>query len=201
MTTVYTSTASSTATSTGNYVYTGTTSGGTTGTTTIGTGASLSWDYDDISYNPVITSRLLQEGRKYDLPDGSKLEIDDNGNFIINDKDTKVTYKTNNIREFNKFINASDLLEMFIADCGDLGAKQNQILDIPIELFINWLIMEAAIADGDKPPDDVKSLSEIRKTKHCKYCGKFIHNYKYDNNINFCNGLCLDNYNEKIKFL
>ena len=193
-----TSTASSTS-STASYVYTGTTSG-TTGTTSIGTGGNLTWNYNDIDYAPIVQRLSLQKGTKYKLPDGSKLEIDNNGNFIINDKDAKVTYKTNNIKEFNKFINSSDLLELFIKDCGDLGAKQNQILDIPIELFINWLIISAAKADGDEPPSEsLKLLTQARMTPHCKCCGKFITKMKDSNGIHFCNSRCLDKFEKKLE--
>jgi hypothetical protein len=83
------------------------------------------------------------------LPDGSKLVIDFNGNYEIIDHNAKVTYKSNNIREFNKFVNSSDVLEDFIRDVGKLGVKQKDVFSLPIELFINWLIIRAAEKDGE----------------------------------------------------
>jgi len=190
----YISTASSTSSSV--YTYAGTYTGTSTGTTTL-TSDDMTWNYPSVQY---VERRNLTKGKTYNLPDGSKLTIDNNGNFIIDDKNAKVKYKANNIKEFNKFINASDLLEMFIKDCGKLGAKQNQILEIPIELFINWLIIEAAKADGDEPPDDsIKLLSQARITPKCKCCGKFIHKWKEQNHIHFCNSNCMDKFQRRIE--
>jgi hypothetical protein len=192
----YISTASSTSststyTSTGSGYYTG-----TSATITYGDDTS----YTSGGYMTVRPSKNLLKGKEYNLPDGSTIKIDDNGNFIINDKNANVTYKANKIREFNKFINASDLLEMFIKDCGKMGAKQNQILDIPIELFINWLIIKAAEADGDEPPEDsIKLLKQAKLTPKCKCCGRFMHKWKEENGINFCNPKCLDKFQRRIK--
>jgi hypothetical protein len=189
--------------------YTGTITGTSTSTATgsniimtgsCGTGGgTVQLVYDDTANWQYSQPNVrLEEGQEYKLPDGSKLKIDDNGNFTIDDKDAKVTYKSNNIKEFNKFINASDLLEMFIKDCGKLGAKQGQILEIPIELFINWLILNAAKADGDEPPDDVLALPEaIERHPRCKRCGRYTHRYKDANGIHFCNGVCTDKFIEK----
>lgn len=124
------------------------------------------------------------------LPDGSVINIDQHGNFKISDKDAIVTYKGNNVREFNKHINASDLLEAFIKDLGELGVKQDEVLDVPIELFINWLIFQAAEQDGDDVPDNVPLLeSSIAPQKHpkCLCCGKFIKRTLVDHKIHFCN--------------
>lgn len=140
----------------------------------------------------------LEKGTEYDLPNGSILKIDDLGNFTIEDEDANITYKANNIREFNKFINASDLLEMFIKDCGKFGAKQNQILDIPIELFINWLIIKSAESDGDEPPVIPQLEYNIKATPHCKCCGRFIHKVKDENGIHFCSPDCTLKHQTKV---
>lgn len=93
--------------------------------------------------------KKLQPGTVHKLPDGSKVMIDFNGNYEIVDKNAVVTYKSSNIREFNKFVNASDLLESFIRDIGKLGVCQKDIFSIPIGLFIDWLIIKAAEKDGE----------------------------------------------------
>lgn len=91
----------------------------------------------------------LDPGTVHKLPDGSKLCIDFNGNYEIVDHKAKVTYKSNNIREFNKYVSSSDVLEAFIKDVGKLGVKQSEVFSLPIELFINWLIIRAAEKDGE----------------------------------------------------
>jgi len=135
----------------------------------------------DIQVRP--NSRLI-------LPDGHVIEVDANGNFTILDDDAIVTYKGNNVREFNKFINASDLLESFIGDLGVLGVKQDEVLNVPIEIFINWLIFKAAEQDGDDIPQDVPQLeSSVTQHKHpkCLCCGKFIKKTLVEHKIHFCN--------------
>lgn len=128
------------------------------------------------------------------LPDGTVIEIKKDGSFKIIDKDAKVTYKKNPTKEFNKFINASDILEEFVKYLGTIGAKQGDVLNIPLEMFINWIIIEAAKADGEEPPEDVKLLTSKLHTCKCKNCGKFITKQKYNLGINFCNTEDLQKY-------
>lgn len=87
---------------------------------------------------------------EYRLPDGTRISVNGDGNFQLDDKDAKVVYKANRIREFNPYVNASDLLERFIEEAGRLGVEQTRMLKLPVEAFINWLIREAAKKDGDK---------------------------------------------------
>lgn len=54
-------------------------------------------------------------------------------------------------REFNRFINASDLLEEFIHYLGTLSVKKSEVMELPVELFIKWLIIRACEADGEEP--------------------------------------------------
>lgn len=104
-------------------------------------------------YNPYASpSReiTVTAGYKVNLPDGAVIDIDDKGSYKINDKDAKVVYQASRVREFNPFINASDLLERFIADVGKIdGVDQSNVLRVPVEGFINWLIRQAAQKDGD----------------------------------------------------
>jgi hypothetical protein len=128
------------------------------------------------------------------LPDGSVLKIDSSGNYKIEDKNAKITYRANNIREFNRFLNASDLIESFIKDLGVVGVKQDQVLNIPIELFINWLIIKSAEQDGENPPDVPKL--EIKLKPRCKHCGRFM--TKNREKIGFCNVDHFSKYENKV---
>jgi hypothetical protein len=132
------------------------------------------------------------------------LEIEENGNFKINDKNAKVMYEGNRNREFNRFINASDLLEDFVGFLGSVGARQDQVLDVPINAFVHWLILKAAEKDGEAPPKEVvkiehhPALSKAKKHPRCSCCGRFISKVKVVNGVNFCSGKCMDSYWEKI---
>ncbi|MBT8196350.1 MAG: hypothetical protein KJO64_07970 [Bacteroidia bacterium] len=117
------------------------------------------------------------------MKDGSILKIDKELNFTINDSKARVIYKGNRIREFNKFLNASDLLEQFIKDMGELGAIQSNILQTPIEIFINWLILKASQQDGDVLENPPKLIQQPK----CKLCGKFIPKKFIDAAFQFCN--------------
>ena len=131
----------------------------------------------------------VQPGSVLTLPDGTIINVDDLGNFTLTDKDAKVTYKGNNVREFNRHINASDLLEAFIKDLGKEGVKQSEVLNVPIEVFINWLIFQAAEQDGDDAPDNVPLLeTSVKPHKHpkCLCCGRFIKKVLTEHKIFFC---------------
>ena len=126
--------------------YISTWTSGTTATTTTytGGGGSGSGWIDIRGVQP-----RLNEDTTYELPDGSKLEIDQLGNYQVKDTDAKVVYKACRVREFNPYINASDLLERFIEAAGAFGVTQENILKVPVEAFVNWLVREAAVKDGD----------------------------------------------------
>jgi len=197
-------------TSSGNYYIAGTAGGtvtsntwATTSSTYPSTGSGLTVGSGGIAVsgnNNVVISNLVVDGSlgaievspntTLKLPDGHIIEVDDLGNFEILDDDAQVTYKANNVLEFNKYINASDLLEAFIKDLGHIGIKQGEVLNVPIELFINWIILKAAEQDGDNAPADVPRLeSSVKPTKHpkCLCCGKFIKKKLVEHKIHFCN--------------
>lgn len=153
--------------------------------------------------DPLILNKneyTIYEGQelKITMPNGAILTINKNGSYEVVD-DGKILYKGCKIREFNRFINASDLLEEFIIFMGQkFNVRQGEILQIPIELFINWLIIRACNEDGDEIPQDVLRIEDhsyVKKTKiipRCKCCGKFILRKYNDNNIFFCNSNCMD---------
>lgn len=125
----------------------------------------------------------LSEGR-YKLPDGTVIVIDQQGNHTIIDKDAKVTYKANNVREFNPFINASDLLADFIRDLGSIGVANDKIMRVPLDFYIHWLVVRAAQADGD-----------VVQEHRCLTCGRFLHKDKW--RVGACSGEHLFQFKEK----
>lgn len=115
----------------------------------------------------------LNHGWEIVSNNGIVVSLDDKGNIKVDDSNAKVVYRSNNIRDFNKYLNASDLIEQFIRFTGTFGVRQSEVLNIPIETFINWLIIEAAKMDGEAPPD--LPLIEKKKIENrCACCGKFI---------------------------
>ena len=116
------------------------------------------------------------------LKDGTHIVIDREQNLRVRDENSKIVYKSNRVREFNRYVNASDLLEAFIRDLGDRGVRQNQVLDTRIEVFINWLIYKAALQDGDKVEEP-----KLMHQPQCKYCGKFISKMLAESGFEFCN--------------
>lgn len=136
------------------------------------------------------------------LPDETAIIIQADGSYMIRYADqTIVRRKPNPKREFNRFVNASDLLEEFIRDLGACKVKQNQVLQIPIELFINWLVIKAAEQDEEEVPKEVPRLEDQVKYKppRCKYCGKFISKRHFHFGIYFCNSRHFEKYVNKIQ--
>lgn len=74
-------------------------------------------------------------------------------------------------REFNEFINASDKLEEFIRWLGTEGVKQSEVMAIPLELFVKWLIIRACEKDGEEPG---VTLQLPARTARCLGCQKFM---------------------------
>lgn len=103
------------------------------------------------------------------LPDGAVLDVKDNGSYELIDKNAKITYRASRLREFNPYLNASDKLEAFIKYCGSLGVKKHEMLNLPINLFIAWLIIESAKADEEpEPVEEIKLLEDLRKVPDTK---------------------------------
>jgi len=188
---------SGTSTATSAWIASGTTTSSSAVATYDGTGSDAVVWYDEQGnriYGPpprtlirevVKSEGVIQEPTGHleiYLKDGTHIVIDRDQNLRIRDDDAKITYKSNNTREFNRFINASDLLEQFIRDIGARGVRQSEVLDTPIEIFINWLIYKAAKQDGDDP-----GRLRLTLTPRCKQCGKFIPRILADKGFEFCN--------------
>lgn len=131
--------------------------------------------------------------RTINLPDGTVISVTKDGSFTISDKEAKVIYRANRVRDFNTFLNASDKLEAFIKFCGTLGVRQDEMLNIPVKHFIAWLIVESARADNEPEPD-ILLLADLRKQAkpHCASCGRFISPRLKARKIEFCAAACFD---------
>ena len=132
------------------------------------------------------------------MPDGSVIRVDEKGNYVIEDKDAKVTYRAHRMREFNRYLNASDMLEQFIKDLGLVGVKQDEVLKVPIQLFINWLIVKSAEQDGEEVPDVPRIEDQVKKPVQCKHCGRFVSPEKAKKGLQFCNAEHYELYEQKL---
>jgi len=170
----------------------------TTSDSIVSTGSGSAQVVQIQHHYPDIQEMLEDNGARIDfatklkMKDGSIIHVDKKGNFRIDDKNAKVIYKGNNIREFNRYINASDIIEEFIRFLGqEFHVKQEQILQVPLELFINFLILRASEEDGDNCDNEIKALTigakKNRYYNRCKWCGKFIPKKLIEAGIQFCN--------------
>lgn len=134
--------------------------------------------------------------KKIILPDGTVVEVESNGSYRIIDRDAKVIYRANKVRDFNRFLNVSDRLEEFIAFCGDQMVRKDEFLELPLNLFIKWLVIEAAKADQVDPPADVKLLPDLRRaiTPRCTGCGRFLPRYAAAKKLFFCAPPCFERH-------
>lgn len=137
---------------------------------------SYDWESLATMFGLFVDKQLFkpQRGWKVETEDGTIIDIDNAGNISVCDKDAKIIYKANRIREFNRYLNASDLLEEFIRFAGRQGVRQGEVLQIPIEVFINWLVVEASKADGEEPPAVPLEDKLRREYQRCLCCGRFI---------------------------
>ena len=147
------------------------------------------WEDDCYAERDPPRNLSVLKNRTYDLPDGAKLITDTDGNYRIDDADAKVTYRANRNRDFSPHLNASDMLAQFVRYVGSLGVRQDEVLGLPIELFINWLIIEAAERDQDPLPPEVvpieRRLIEVVKPR-CLSCGRFIPRLHQRHRFQFC---------------
>jgi hypothetical protein len=74
---------------------------------------------------------------------------------------------------FNKYVNASDLLEEFIGFLGDEKVRQSEVMGLPIELFIKWLVIRACEEDGEEP-NTILELPAPKSQPRCLGCQRFM---------------------------
>lgn len=116
------------------------------------------------------------------LPDGSVLHVEKSGNWRIDDTNAQTLYRGNAELDFNRYLNASDILEDFIGFVGGLGVRREELLALPVSAFIQFLIVQAAMEDGeDADMGEVaalvigpKGLPASPQRKRCGCCGRFI---------------------------
>ncbi len=77
-------------------------------------------------------------------------------------------------REFNKFINASDLLEEFIEWLGAQDIRQSEVMGLPLEYFIKWLVIRACEVDQEEPNVEMPALPAPKAKHRCLNCGQFM---------------------------
>ena len=167
-----------------------------TSTSTIQAGNTITWSNDMMATVPL--EQKLYEGRTYVLRDGTKIVVDAKGNYEIIDDEAKVIYKACRMREFNRYINSSDLLEEFIGYLKSMGVRRMELSEISISTFVNWLIVRAAEADGEPVPEEDKNflLEDISKnnSEGCAHCGSRLPMALTHIGSRFCSGACTDSF-------
>lgn len=182
-----------TTTGTGS-VYTAVTS--TVGTTSVtqGGGGLGSMRAPDPVFDDGGGRYKLHKGFAYvlELPDGAYLEIGADGSYLFKEDDAKVRYKAAP-RDFNPFLNASDKIEDFIKFCGQHGVRKDEMLQLPLKLFIAWLVIEAAKADQEPEPN-IPLLPDLRKRTEarCAQCGRFMKRTIKAKQIDVCRVECFE---------
>ncbi len=143
------------------------------------------------------------DNSELELQDGTVIHLDGKGNYRIDDANARVIYKGNQVREFNRFVNASDIFEEFIHYVGKLGVTREQLPKLPVELFIKYIIIRATEEDGDLVPEEMKlehhpALMAPRKhTSRCLSCGRFVRKVNVQKGIPFCTQVHMLAYTSK----
>ena len=75
---------------------------------------------------------------------------------------------------FNRYVNASDLLEEYIRWLGEQRVRSAQVLGLPLELFVKWLVLRACEQEGEEPGLTLELPSPRRHSRRCAGCGRFI---------------------------
>ncbi len=97
---------------------------------------------------------------KIKLPDGAVLQVEADGSYALKDDKARIKYHANRFRAFNRYVNASDLLEEFMKYVATVvpDIKSRGVLGIPLELLIKWVVIRAAEADKE-PTDPEEALA------------------------------------------
>ncbi len=170
------------------------------------TGSNVYW-MDDTGRSGTIRVEAGHPAR-IELPDGAIIDVKADGSYEIVDKDAKVTYKANRVREFNRYVNASDLLEEFIDFVDGVGGiDKERFLALPIETFIRWLVLRAAQADGETLVEEQTAIEQSvlalpapspKIKRNCKCCGRFVTRQRADNAMLFCSVEHFAHFEQKV---
>lgn len=76
-------------------------------------------------------------------------------------------------RGFNRYVNGSDLLEEFIKYLGEQGVRQSEVMSLPIDLFIRWLVIRACEAD-EVEPNITLELPALPPQPRCLGCQRYL---------------------------
>lgn len=76
-------------------------------------------------------------------------------------------------RAFNRYVNGSDLLEEFIAYLGTEGVRKREIMGLPVELFVKWLIIRACEQEQEEP-GVVLTLPAPKPQPRCLGCQRWM---------------------------
>ena len=138
------------------------------------------------------------------LPDGTEIKYHYDDRIEIDDSKGKRLYQSAPTRGFNKYLNASDLLEDFVRYCASERLSRKDFAELPLSLFIYWLIAKAAEADGDSTDDIVPlletSVKQQRYQPHrCQCCGKSLSKRFLENHVHFCSASHMQLYMDKAK--
>lgn len=132
----------------------------------------LSFDTPLSVYNPGPLPEKY-ETCKHDNWNHSKLSCDDCHVTAQAIAEAQLKYRRPSPLEFNKYINASDLMEEFIEFLGENKVKQQEAWNIPIEHFIKWLIIRACEEDKEEANVTLE-LPSPKKQPRCMGCQKFM---------------------------
>lgn len=110
-----------------------------------------------------------------------------------------IMYPPNPMRDFNPFLKASDKLEDFIRFCGRQGVRREEMLRLPVGLFVSWLIVESAKADGEPEPA-VPLLPDLRRhtRPRCLGCGRFLPRELTRQQIGHCTPICFNRHYARV---
>lgn len=176
--------------------------GGTGGTVVAGGGGSSVWS--DLSAAIRLRGRLnasIGDAFEIALPDGGVFECRADGSYRVRDADARVTYAAARHREFNRYLNASDLVAEFIEAVGLIGLTSREILKVPVELLIAFLVVRAAEADGEDVPVRERSMLDgardavlrlpapapaPRGQNRCACCGRFFPKAMHSSGLMHC---------------
>jgi len=96
---------------------------------------------------------------EYNLPGGAVLKIATDNSYTIDDSNHKTVHKANPNPDFNEAFCVSEVLEQFMAYVADLKLTKEQFMELPIRLFMLWLIIESCKKDGEPVPEpELKQL-------------------------------------------
>lgn len=145
-----------------------------------------------VPYIPDHITLGVGKARTITFPDGTVIDFRKDGSFEIFDQYAKKIYSAARCYDFNPFLNASDKLEEFIKFCGSVGVRQGDMLGIPIKSFVQWLVIEAAKADGEEAAALLALPKPDIGIPRCRTCGRFMSPQLKADRIDFCRPECLE---------